>query len=205
MLIDLKLKDFVAEVASSSPAPGGGSVAAMSAAVGAGLISMLANLTRDKKGYENVHAEMANLADFCEEKSREFLAVIDEDTAAFDVYMNAIRLPKDTDEQKAARSIAIQKAAIGAAEVPLNLARNAFKLIEKAEYAIKNGNKNATSDGCVALLMLRAGILGALYNVRINLSGIRDETYVAQTTREVDEIERQANELEKRILSAVVL
>lgn len=203
MLTELKLKDFIAEVASNSPAPGGGSVAAMSAAAGAGLMSMLANLTKDKKGYEPVHEEMAKLAAHCTLMSEKLLSVIDEDTVAFDVYMTAIKMPKDTDEQKAERAKAMQAAAIGAANVPLQLARDAFTLIKKTGYVIKNGNKNATSDGAVAFLMLRAGILGALYNVRINLGSIKDEKYVAATQNEADKLEKEVKELEIKILGGL--
>lgn len=203
MFVEKKVCDFIAEVASDSPAPGGGSVSAIAAASGAALISMLANLTKTKKGYEEVHADMEKIAEECKAASEKFLKTIDEDTKAFDAYMEAIRMPKDTDEQKSARQEAMQKAAKGATEVPLNLAREAFKLATKAEYVLKYGNKNALSDGAVALLMLRAGVIGAIYNVRINLGLIKDQEYVDVVMQETKKLETDIKEIESRLLTNI--
>ena len=205
MLVDLKVKDFVAQVASDSPAPGGGSVAALSASLGAGLLSMLANLTAGKKGYEEVWTEMEKIAAKAKNAADGFLKTIDDDTAAFNVYMDAIKMPKDTDEQKAARSAAMQAAAKGATNVPLQLARDAFALFDTVEYAIRHGNKNATSDGAVALVMLRSGVLAALYNVRINLGGIKDEEFVKRVASEADGLEQSVAGREGEILKGVEL
>jgi len=205
MLVDLKVKDFIAQVASDSPAPGGGSVAALSASLGAGLLSMLANLTAGKKGYEDSWNEMEKTAARAKNAAEGFLKTIDEDTAAFNVYMDAIKMPKDTDAQKAERSAAMQTAAKGATNVPLQLARDAFSLFAPVEYAIKHGNKNATSDGAVALVMLRSGVLAALYNVRINLGGIKDEEFVKAVAKEADDLERAVMVREKEILAGVEL
>ncbi|MCL2861613.1 MAG: cyclodeaminase/cyclohydrolase family protein [Firmicutes bacterium] len=191
MLIEKTVKDFVNEVASNSPAPGGGSVAALSSSLGASLISMLANLTIGKEGYEEVQDEMKKIADLAKKSANKFLAVIDEDTKAFDAYMQAIRMPKDTDEQKVVRIEAMHTAAKGATNVPLQLARDAFTLIDVAEYATKKGNKNAESDGKVAVQMLKSGILGAIYNVQINLGMIKDANYISKVEEEIKAIEAQ--------------
>ncbi|MCL2556336.1 MAG: cyclodeaminase/cyclohydrolase family protein [Firmicutes bacterium] len=205
MLVNLKVKDFIAEVASDSPAPGGGSVAALSCSLGAGLISMLANLTVDKKGYEEVCDKMKEVALMAKSASDKFLKVIDADTKAFEAFMDTLKMPKDTDEQKAARSAAMQGASKGITLVPLQLAIDALSLIDTCEYAIKAGNKNATSDGAVALTMLRSGILSAIFNVRINLSGIKDEEFVKRVAKQVDEIEKNIKAREAEILSKVEL
>ena len=203
MLVELSVKDFMAEVASDSPAPGGGSVSAMAASAGAGLVAMLANLTKDKKGYEDVHAEMAEVAADCEKWSARFLAVIDEDTRAFEAYMEAIKMPKDSDNEKQIRSNAMQSAMKNATLVPMQLARNAFGLFEKAEYALKHGNKYALSDGAVGLLMLRSGILGALYNVRINIGSIKDEDFVHDIGQEAEKIEAEVLQAERDVLEKI--
>ncbi|MCL2234757.1 MAG: cyclodeaminase/cyclohydrolase family protein [Firmicutes bacterium] len=195
MLIDLKVKDFIAEVASSSPAPGGGSVSALSSSLGAGLISMLANLTVGKDGYESVQDEIKKIADQSKVAADKFLKVIDEDTKAFDKYMQAIRMPKDTDEEKTVRIEAMQVAAKGATNVPLQLARDAFALIEVAKRATVIGNKNAESDGQVAVQMLRSGTLGAIYNVQINLGMIKDQDFVATVEKEIKSLEAKVSKL----------
>jgi len=205
MLINLKVQDFIKEVASDSPAPGGGSVAALSCSLGAGLISMLANLTIGKKGYEEVDDKMKEIALISNSAAELFLKVIDADTKAFDAFMDAMKMPKDTDEQKAARSAAMQGALKGAIYVPLQLAKDAATLIDTCEYAIKNGNKNAASDGAVALTMLRSGILAAIFNVRINLSGIKDGEFINKIGKEVDELEKVVKNREEAILSKLKL
>jgi len=205
MLINLKVQDFVREVASESPAPGGGSVAALSCSLGAGLISMQANLTIGKKGYEDQQDKMKEIALISSSAAEVFLKVIDADTKAFDAFMDAMRMPKDTDEQKSARSAAMQGALKGAIFVPLQLAKDAASLIDTCEYAIKHGNKNAASDGAVALTMIRSGILAAIFNVRINLGGIKDEEFAKKIAAEVDDIERVVKMREDTILSKLEL
>jgi len=203
VLTELKVKEFMAEVASGSPAPGGGSVSAMAASAGAGLISMLANLTKDKKGCEAVSGQMAKTAEDCSKMSEKFLAVIDEDTKAFNAYMTAIRMPKETDGQKTERLSAMKEAAKSMTLVPLQLAKNAFELFETAEWVLKNGNKFAMSDGAVGVLLLRAGILGAICNVRINLGSIGDEEFVSTAKKEADAIEAETLVAERRILGSI--
>jgi len=205
MLINLKVQDFIKEVASDSPAPGGGSVAALSCSLGAGLISMLANLTINKKGYEEVTDKMKEIALMSSSAADLFLKVIDADTKAFEAFMDTLKMPKDTDEQKAARSAAIQGASKGITLVPLQLAKDAATLIDTCDYVIEVGNKNAASDGAVALTMLRSGILAAIFNVRINLGGIKDEDFVKKVADEVNEIERAVKAREEEILSKLVL
>ena len=205
MLIDLKIKEFVADVASDLPAPGGGSVAALTAALGTALISMLANLTIDKKGYEAVSGKMQEFADHTTLAAERFLDAIDEDKKAFETYMDAIRLPKDTQDERAARAIAMQKAAKKATNVPLMLAKDAYSLMDLAIMTTAEGNKNATSDGAIAVVNLRCAVLTAIFNVRINLGVIKDEEFVNRVKKEADDLERLAKEKETKFLQGLVL
>ena len=195
MLKDLSVKDFIYETASDSPAPGGGSIAALSAASSAGLIEMVANLTIGKKGYEQVSDDMEKVKKVAAEYKDKFINYIDEDSDSFNKIMAAFKLPKDTDEQRAERTKHIQQAYKGAATVPLNVGKDAFELLALASEVIKKGNQNAVRDGAVA----------AIYNVKINLGSIKDEEFVANANKQIKEIEDKVDKLEKEILSTVQL
>ncbi|EHL10680.1 cyclodeaminase/cyclohydrolase family protein [Peptoanaerobacter stomatis] len=205
MLKELSVKDFIYETASDSPAPGGGSVAALSAASAAALIEMVANLTLGKKGYEEVTAQMENVKKVAGEYKEKFINYIDEDSDSFNKIMAAFKLPKDTDEQKAERTKVVQEAFKGAATVPLNVGKDAFALLELAKTVVLKGNQNAVTDGAVAAMQARTAVHGAFYNVKINLGSIKDEAFVQNTNSQMKEIEDKVDSIEKEILSKVNL
>ena len=205
MLKELSVKDFIYETASDSPAPGGGSVAALSAASAAALIEMVANLTLGTKGYEEVTAQMENVKKVAGEYKEKFINYIDEDSDSFNKIMAAFKLPKDTDEQKAERTKVVQEAFKGAATVPLNVGKDAFALLELAKTVVLKGNQNAVTDGAVAAMQARTAVHGAFYNVKINLGSIKDEAFVQNTNSQMKEIEDKVDSIEKEILSKVNL
>ncbi|WP_432401315.1 cyclodeaminase/cyclohydrolase family protein [Wukongibacter sp. M2B1] len=205
MLADKTLKGFLDETASKAPVPGGGSIAAMSAATAAALTEMVANLTIGKKGYEDVQEEMAELASTLPNVRNEFITDIDRDADAFNKVMDAFKMPKETDEEKAERRQAIQDGMKNAASVPLEVARNAFKIMNFAAKVVEKGNKNAVTDGAVAAMMARTAVLSALFNVKINLGSIKDEEFVKKVSEEVSQLEAEVQEVEKDILSKVEL
>lgn len=194
MLKDLSVKDFVAETASDSPAPGGGSVSALAAAQAAALLGMVANLTVKSKNYTDVHEEMKPLVDVLAKYHEEFTDFIDKDANSFNGVIDAFKLPKSTDEEKAARSAKIQEEYKNAANVPFTVGMKAVELIDYAEKLVEKGNKNAITDVGVGVLNIKLAVTGAFYNVKINLGSIKDEAYVkdlkekmAKTLKEVDE------------------
>lgn len=205
MLRDLTVKEFIYETASDSPAPGGGSIAALSAASAAALIEMVANLTLGKKGYEDVQEEIEEIKKFAASYKEKFINYIDEDSDSFNKIMAAFKLPKDTDEQKAERTKAVQLAFKGAAIVPLNVGKDAFELLQLAEKVILKGNQNAVTDGAVAAMSARTAVHSAFYNVKINLGSIKDEDFVRDAKKEMEELESKVDTIEQDILSKVNL
>lgn len=173
-LKDLSLSEFAEEVASSSPAPGGGSVAAYAGAQGYALVAMVCRLTLGRKVYADVHEELRVLLEAAAEKQRELLALVDEDTKGFVGVMEALRLPKNSEEEKTLRREALEQAGLKAAEIPLRTAGECLTGLEKLSGLIDKGNPNALSDLGVAALMFKAGLEGALYNVQINALGLKD-------------------------------
>lgn len=186
---DMTLEVFCATTASNEPAPGGGSVAALAAALAASLTEMVAQLTIGKKGYDEVADEMKAIVPEAAALRAELLDEITRDSTSFNAYMEAMTLPKDTDEQKEVRRNAMQEALKKAAEVPLHVAITAAKIMPMAATMVKKGNSNAVTDGLVAAMMTRTAVLGALLNVKINLGSIKDEAYVAQMNTKIHEIE----------------
>jgi len=177
LLKDLTVADFVDELSRESPAPGGGSVAALCAALSAALTSMVANLTFGKKGFEAIGPLMNDLAVEAQKLKAEFIAAIDDDTKAFNGIGAARKLPKDTDENKRLRDQAIEQANKDATMVPLLVLEKTVKAIEIAEIVASKGNPNTLSDAGVAGLTARAAADGALYNVLINLQSLSDQTF----------------------------
>lgn len=188
MLKDLSVQEFVAETASDSPAPGGGSVAALAGAQAAALLGMVANLTVKSKKYAEVHEEMAKIADEYKEYEAKFVDFIDKDANSFNGVMAAFKLPKETDEEKAARKAKIQEEYKKAADVPFTVGKTAAELLNKAEILIEEGNSNAITDVGVGVLNIKLAVTGAFYNVKINLGSIKDEEYVANRKKEMAEI-----------------
>jgi formiminotetrahydrofolate cyclodeaminase len=205
MLADMSVVDFLDETASNSPVPGGGSIAALSAAFSSALTQMVANLTLGKKGYEDVQEEAESVVKEAQRMKGFFVEYIDKDSDAFNEVMNAFKLPKDTDERVEQRKKAIQEATKLAALVPLEVAREAYKIMDIAKFVVEKGNKNAVTDGAVATMLARTAVLSALYNVKINLSSIKDKEFVEKVAEEVDELESKVKLKEEEILAKVVL
>ena len=182
-ITDETVGGFLGTVASDAPTPGGGSVSGMAGAAGAALIGMVARLTAGKKGYEAVDERMREIVSQVDDAREALLALADRDAAAFQGVMAAFKLPKDTDERKAARSEAIQRATADAAAAPLEVARRSTALMPLAVEAIRDGNPNAASDGATAAAVLHASVVGALANVEINVASLKDADE-ARTMRE---------------------
>ena len=203
MLVDNTISDYLDKAAAGTAVPGGGSVAALNAALAAGLTEMVANLTIGKKGYEEVQADMKALAEKASQLRKKLTAAIDQDADAYTAVMAAYRLPKSTDAETAARNQKVQDAIKHAALVPLEVAKDALKIIELAGQAIRMGNKNAASDGAVAAMNARTGALSAIYNVKINLGSIDDDSFVDKLAQQVSELQNQVVERENEALSHV--
>ncbi|QUH30824.1 cyclodeaminase/cyclohydrolase family protein [Vallitalea guaymasensis] len=205
MLIDKSVSQFLDATASNDPVPGGGSIAASSGATAAALVEMVANLTIGKKKYEDVNDEMKEISKKANDLRQQLLKYIDIDSEAFNRVMNAYKLPKDTEEQKIVRKMTIQNAMKYAASVPLEVAKKSYDIMELSMRVVESGNKNAVTDGAVSAMMARTAVLSAIYNVKINLSSIKDNIYVEKVDSEVSWLEMNVNSKEKEILGKVEL
>ena len=204
-LADLNIKEFLAKTASESPVPGGGSIAALSAAIAASLAEMVANLTIGKKGFEENKKQMKDIAKKAADYRNELMKDIDRDSEAYKDVLTAFRLPKNNEKEEKNRKQAIEDAFKNASLVPLGVAQNAFKIIELAGEVVKYGNKNAVTDGAVAVMMARTAVLSALYNVKINLSSIKDVDFVERLQKDVKRMESEIEKKERKILSGLSL
>ena len=200
-LVEQRVIDFVAATASKEPTPGGGAIAALTGATGAALAEMVANLTFGKKGYEEVQSEMEELQTKAEAIRNRMLELSQADADVFNIFMNALGLPKNTDEEKIARTAAIQQAYKDAAMVPFEIGELAYQIFEIAELASSKGNQNLITDGIIAAINARAAVKAAFLNVRINLSGIKDEAFVANVTAKMNDIEQDLDTKEAAIIS----
>ncbi|WP_418698279.1 cyclodeaminase/cyclohydrolase family protein [Bacteroides sp.] len=203
MLAELVVKEFLNKVAGNDPVPGGGSVAALNGAIASALAAMVANLTIGKKGYEAHEELMRYISEVAMRQKDTFVADIDRDSEAYDGVFACFKMPKATDEEKAARSAAIQEATKHAALVPMQVARNAYELMSIIADVARLGNRNAVTDACVAMMSARSAVLGALMNVRINLGSLKDKEFVAGLQTEADELERLACAKEKELLDEI--
>ena len=189
MLTELTVKGLLAETAGDAPVPGGGSISALNGAIAAALAEMVANLTIGKQKYSDVQDQMAEIAKSAAALQKELVLDVDRDSEAYDGVSQAFKLPKETDEEKAIRSAAIQENTKKAALVPMEVARRASALLPSIEAVVARGNQNAVTDGCVAMMCARVAVVGALFNVRINLTSIKDEEFVARLREEADRLE----------------
>ena len=199
-LVEQRVIDFVAVTASKEPTPGGGAIAALTAATGAALAEMVANLTFGKKGYEEVQIEMEELQAKAEAIRERMLELSQADADVFNIFMNALGLPKNTDEEKAERTAAIQQAYKDAAMVPFEIGELAYQIFDLAELASQKGNQNLITDGIIAAINARAAVKAAFLNVRINLSGIKDENFVADVSAKMQAIEKNLDAKEAAII-----
>ncbi|AAQ65539.1 cyclodeaminase/cyclohydrolase family protein [Porphyromonas gingivalis] len=201
ILTDLTVKGFLAETAGQEPVPGGGSISALNGSIAAALAEMVANLTIGKKKYVEVEAEMQTIATEAAAIQKELVLDIDRDSDAYNKVFAAFKLPKETEEEKAVRSAQIQEMTKYAASVPMEVARRVHSLLPLIEAVVAKGNQNAITDGCVAMMCARTAIIGALLNVRINLTSIKDEDFVKTHTEEANAIEADAIRREAEILA----
>lgn len=197
----LSLEDFTAELGSSSPAPGGGSASALAGALAASLSSMVANLTVGKKGYEEQFETMTEIAEQARKLREDLLVLIDTDAESFNEFLRALRLPKDTADQKLFRTQNIEQALKRSSEIPMQIAQKSFALFPLAHTLLLHGNQNAITDALVSVMLARTAVLGALLNVRINLQSIKDENFVTQMTHQCNVLEREVIEKEKEFLT----
>jgi methenyltetrahydrofolate cyclohydrolase len=190
-----RIDRFLATLASDSPTPGGGAVAALAGASGAALIEMVCNLTIDKKNYEDAWDRMREIRGQAGRARGELVTLADRDATAFDGVMEAFRMPKDTEEERAVRAAAIQRGYLAAAQVPLEIARASASLMPLALETVERGNVNAASDGVSAAQMLFAGTECAIYNVQINAAALKDPVVAGALREEVAGLQGEAEEL----------
>ncbi len=190
---------FIEVLSTPTPTPGGGSAAAYAGAMGAALVSMVAGLTMGKKKYAEVEAEMQAIRVMAEKLRKELTDAVDDDASAFEALMGTFKLPKETEEQKAARSAAIINATLNAARVPLHVASDSVKVMELAVKCARRGNVNAISDAMSGFAMARAALTAAGYNVRINLNSLEDRSAGEKMLAELAELEFEADKLELEI------
>ncbi len=202
-LVDMTLRAFTEETASESPAPGGGSISAAMGAMGAALGTMVANLSSHKRGWDDRWQEFSTWAELGKGFYDQLLVLIDEDTAAFNRLMDAFGLPKNTPEEKAARSAAIQAATKGAIEIPLQVMQLSCDAMGVVRAMAEHGNPNSVSDAGVGALALRSAALGAHLNVKINATGIKDEAYRTGVLATAAELAARAVREEAEILAIV--
>lgn len=200
-LIDKTLKGFMDETASESPAPGGGSVSAYIGALGAALGTMVANLSSHKRGWDERWEEFSKWAEEGKEIQNSLLKLVDEDTAAFNKILEAFGLPKKTEEEKAARNLAIQEATKYAILVPFRVMETALRGFEVVKAMVETGNPNSVTDAAVGALALRTCIRGAFLNVRINTEGLEDKVFVDEILKKSRKTDSMAEALEREIMS----
>lgn len=203
MFTDLTVNQFLDALASKEPVPGGGSGAALAGALGAALVSMVANLTIGKKSYEVVEQDMKDLLAQTEAIRTELPKLLEADTQAYSQVMAAYRMPRSTEEEKQAREAAMQERLKGAAEVPLQIAERCAQVVALALPAAEKGNKWAVSDAGVGALLCEAAMRSALLNVDINLASIQDADYVADMRKRAAELISSTAETKARVMETV--
>lgn len=202
-LVDLTCAGFAEETSRESPAPGGGSISAYMGALGAALGTMVANLSAHKPGWDEQWEFFSDWAEKGKRVMNELLALVDEDTDAFNCIMAVFGMPKGTDEEKAARAAAMEKATLYATEVPLKTMKASFRAFEVAGEMAEKGNPNSVSDAGVGALAARAAVQGAFLNVKINAAGLKDRAKAEALVSEAAEIAKAADAEERRILEIV--
>ena len=202
-LIRMSCKAFAEETSSESPAPGGGSISAYMGALGAALACMVANLSAGKRGWESRWKEFSDWAEEAQQLMKELLALVDEDTAAFNRLMGAMRMPKSSPEQIEERDAAIEAATLYAGEVPLRTMKTAVKAFPLLRRMAEEGNPNSVSDAGVGALAARSAVLGAQLNVKINASGLKNRDDASRLLAEAEAVAADAIKAEEDILNIV--
>lgn len=206
-LVEMTVEDFSKEVDSNSPAPGGGSVSALASNIGVSLARMMANLSFGKKKYESLDEEIRK--EFTERFNKlgdireELLMLVDKDTESFDAYMKALKMPKETDEEKKVRKESIKRATEFSIEVPFKTASISLESLELLSFMAKYGNQNAITDIGVGTLLIYTGIEGAILNVKVNLLGLDDEAMISEYTKNCNTILNKACEIKDEILGNI--
>ena len=203
-LSDLTVDAFLDRLASSDPAPGGGSAAGLAAAMGAGLVAMVAELTLGRPAYAEHEDLASDLRDAARARKDQLLALAEEDAVGYDAVVTARRMPKESEAEREARAFALRSAMVEAARVPMQIALVAAEVLEMAERIAPVGNRNAVSDAGVAAQLAAAGLRGALLNVRINLPYLaEDEPLRLSAPAEIDRLDAFATVHERAALGAV--
>ncbi len=202
-LVDMTCRGFADETASESPAPGGGSISAYLGALGAALAAMVANLSSHKAGWDDRWEEFSGHAVNAQAIKEDLLHLVDEDTNSFNKVMDAFGLPKGTEDEKAARTAAIQEATKYATEVPFKTMQRSFDAFEVIKAMAEHGNPNSVTDAGVGALCARSAVMGAYLNVKINAAGLKDREFADELLAKGAEIERKSMDLEAQILAAV--
>lgn len=202
-LVRMRCKDFAYETASESPAPGGGSVSAYMGALGAALGTMVANLSSHKPGWDDRWKEFSDWAETGQDILGRLLRLVDEDTAAFNRIMEALGMPKGTDQEKAARAAALEAATLYATQVPLKTMKAASEVFPLVRAMALEGNPNSISDAGVGALAARAAVLGAWLNVKINAASLNDRSAAQALVSEADALAAKAQEEEKEIMETI--
>ena len=203
MLIDKKINNFLDELASNSPTPGGGSVAALTGALGAGLISMVGNLTIGKKKYEDVEEDIKKIISSSEKLRYELSQLLEEDVKVFNNFMATYKMPKETEDEKKIRAEKIQESLIEAAKVPLKVAYKCLDILTLSQQVAEKGNINVVSDAGVAALMADATLESAILNVKINLRMIKNEKVRTELSSSIKEILLKEKGQKEKVLEIV--
>ena len=202
-LIDMTCRGFAYETASESAAPGGGSISAYMGALGAALGTMVANLSSHKAGWDERWEEFSIVAEQGQQLMSKLLALVDEDTEAFNRIMAVFAMPKSTEAEKAQRSAALQSATLYATQVPIKTMKVSLKVFDIVRAMAENGNPNSVSDAGVGALAARSAVLGAQLNVKINAAGLKDRDTAEALIAEAAQIAEQAEKLEREVLDIV--
>ncbi|MBQ2289601.1 MAG: glutamate formimidoyltransferase [Bacteroidaceae bacterium] len=202
-LVDMTCAGFAEETASESPAPGGGSISAYMGALAAALGTMVANLSSHKAGWDDRWEYFSDWAEKGMNTMNELLALVDEDTAAFNKIMDVFGMPKGTDEEKEARAIAMEAATLYATQVPLRTMKAAYKAFDVVRAMAEEGNPNSVSDAGVGALAARSAVMGACLNVKINAAGLKDRATAEALVAEANEIQALAQNAEREIIAIV--
>lgn len=201
MYIEKPLRFFLDKLCSNSPEPGGGSASALTAATAASLSGMLAALTINKKGYEDVQGEMEEIFSSSKELKEELLDLLQKDTEAFDDAAKAFKMPKETEEEKRKRAQTIEDGLKKATEVPLSIMIKSREVSRLAKEVLKKGNKMAISDGAISALFAESAAIGAMINVKINFSWMKDKQYIEKTETQISEILEEVGRIKEEAIS----
>ncbi len=202
------MQEYLNELSSNSPTPGGGNVAALCGALSASLGTMVCNLTIGKKKYAEVESEMISLKGRLETYQKKFIELAQKDNDAFDNVMAAFKLPKESDQEKTIRTNAIEQATIGAAEIPSEVIKNCYELLPIIKVVVDKGNRNSLSDAGVAASLIKTSSYGAYLNVLINCSSLNNQTIADEIRKRVsilnEEIDRGTTSLLESIIKSLM-